>query len=163
MITTYTTYAEIRSILGVSNEEVPDEELSLPIWSLLLDDKLTDLSESVATNFTTLKAIPEVDRTTPQKKFLATASLYASYVVAQELLTALPMFGFKQVTDGKAEQERFDRWDDLKSGVQKGFSAMRLKLRLALAAVDPSYSTPLPVSGTFIVTTGLATDPVTGA
>lgn len=163
MITNYTTYAEIRSLLGVSDEEVPDEELALPIWSLLLDDKLNDLSESVATNFITLKAIPEVDRTAPQKKFLTAASLYSAYAVAQELLTALPMFSFKQVTDGRAEQERFDRWDDLKLGVQKGFSAMRLKLRLALAAVDSSYSTPLPVTSTFIVTTGLSTDPVTGA
>lgn len=162
MITTYTTYAEIRSLLGVNDEEVPDEELSLPIWSLLLDDKLNDLSESVATNFATITLVPEANRSTAEKKFLATASLYASYVVAQELLTALPMFGFKQVTDGKAEQERFDRWDDLKVGVQKGFSAMRLKLRLALAAVDLNYSAPLAVTSTFIVTTGLATDPVTG-
>ena len=158
----YISYAEVRTILGVSDEEVPDEELALPIWSMLLDDKLAAVSESVATNFDTIKLIPEADRTSTQKKFLATTNLYAAYAVAQELLTALPMFGFKSLTDGKAEQERFDRWEDVKAGVNKGANAMRVKLRLALAVVDPNYVLPPPVTMLGIVTTGISTDPVTG-
>jgi hypothetical protein len=162
MITDYTSYAEVRSILGVNDEEVPDEELALPIWSMLLDDKLSAVSDSVATNVTAIEAIPEAERTAAQKKFLATSSMYAAYATAQELLIALPMFAYKKLTDGKAEVERFDRWADLKAGIERGANAMRLKLRLALAAVDPSYLVPAAVTGLFIVSTGIATDPVTG-
>ena len=158
----YISYAEVRTIPGVSDEAVPDDELALPIWSMLLDDKLPAVSESVATNFDAIKLIPEADRTPAQKKFLATTSMYAAYAVAQELLTALPMFGFKSITAGKAEQERFDRWEDVKAGVNKGANAMRVKLRLALAVVDPNYVLPTPVTLLGIVTTGIITDPVTG-
>lgn len=163
MITDYTTYAEIRSILGVSDEEIPDTELELPIWSMMLDQKLEEVSELVAVNRQTVSGTPVENRTPAQIKFQAVSGLYAAYAVAQELLVSLPMFGFKQLTDGKAEIIRFDRWDDLKAGVQKGANAMRVKLRLALAALDPSFSLPPATTSVFIVSTGIATDPVTGA
>lgn len=162
MITNYTTYAEIRSVLGVSDEEITNDELSLPVWSMLLDEKLLEVSGSVATNFTALKLTPEADRTPAQARFLATTSMYVAYTVAKELLTALPMFGFKSLTDGKAQVERFDRWDDLKAGIEKGANAMRLKLRIALATVDPAYSAPAAITSVFISTTGISIDPVTG-
>lgn len=161
MITDYTPYADIRSILGVSDEEVSDTELALPIWSLLLDDKFSDISDSVATNFEAISLIDVASRTTAQTKFMSTASMYAAYAVAQELLVSLPMMGFKRVTDGKAEQERFDRWDDVRMGVEKGANAMRVKLRLALAVIDSTYSVPTAVTRLSILTTGLATDPIT--
>jgi hypothetical protein len=129
---------------------------------MLLDEKLSAVSDSVATSVTAIEAVAEADRTSAQKKFLATTSLYAAYATAQELLTALPMFAFKQLTDGKAEIERFDRWGDVKAGIEKGANAMRLKLRLTLAAVDPSYTAPAAVTNLFIVSTGISTDPVTG-
>jgi hypothetical protein len=162
MITDLTSYAEIRSLLGVSDEEISDDELALPIWSMLLTEKLSAVSDSVSTNFASIGLVPEASRTPAQKKFLATTSMYAAYAVAQELLTALPMFGFKKLTDGKAEIERFDRWEDLKAGIEKGANAMRVKLRLALAAIDPTYAIPTAITSVLIVSTGIATDPVTG-
>jgi hypothetical protein len=161
-ITDYTTYAEIRALLGVSDEEISDAELALPVWSLLLNEKLSDISEAVDTNRKAVALIPAANRTAIQNKFFNVSSLYAAYAVAQELLIALPMFGFSQLTDGKAEIQRFDKWADLKAGIEKGANAMRAKLRLALAALDPSYNIPQAVSNVYIVGTGIATDPVTG-
>lgn len=161
MITDYTSYAEIRSILGVSDDEVADSELALPLWGILLSEKLSDIGDSVDTTYKAIALVPEIARTTQQKKFQATASLYAAYAIAQELLIALPMFGFKRLTDGKAEQERFDRWDDLKLGITRGANAMRVKLRLALSALDATFAVS-SVTGVFVVSTGITTDPVTG-
>lgn len=163
MITQFTTYAEIRSLLGVSDEEVQDSDLAQPIWSSLLEDKLSEISDNIVTLRASIAATPEADRTAAQKKFFAVSGLYAAYVVAQNLLIALPMFGFKQLTDGKAEVQRFDRWADLKAGVEQGVNAMRVKLRLALSAVDSSYTAPTPVTRVIMSRTGIATDPVTGA
>jgi hypothetical protein len=161
-ITDYTSYSDIRALLGVSDEEITDEELDLPVWSLLLSEKLSDISDAVDTNHTAVAEVPTVDRTPEQSKFYNVSSLYAAYAVAQELLVALPMFGFKQLTDGKAQIERFDRWDDLKAGIEKGANAMRVKLRLALAALDPNYTVPQAVGNVYIIGTGISTDPVTG-
>jgi hypothetical protein len=162
-ITDYSTYAEIRALLGVSDEEISDVELALPVWSLLLNEKLSDISTAVGTNHATVALIPAASRTPAQTKFYNVASLYAAYAVAQELLIALPMFGFSQLTDGKAEIQRFDKWADLKAGIEKGANAMRVKLRLALAVLDSSYAIPQAVSNVYIVGTGIATDPVTGS
>ena len=161
-ITDYTTYAEIRALLGVSDEEISDVELALPVWSLLLNEKLSDISEAVDTNRTTVSTIPVASRTPEQAKFYNVSSLYAAYAVSQELLTALPMFAFSQLTDGKAEIHRFDKWADLKAGINKGANAMRVKLRLALAGLDSNYAIPQPLVNVYVVGTGIASDPVTG-
>jgi hypothetical protein len=161
-ITDYTSYAEVRALLGVSDEEIPDTELALPVWAMLLSEKLSAVSDSVDVNRQAITALPAGSRTPAQNKFQAVSSLYAAYAVAQELLVALPMFGFRQLTDGKAQIERFDRWEDLKAGIEKGANAMRVKLRLALATIDPSYTVPQVVRNVYIVGTGIGTDPVTG-
>lgn len=158
----YTSYEQVRAVIGVSDEEVSDEELALTVWATLLTEKLSDISDSVLTKYGEIVAKLPASRTALEVKFYETVRLFSAYCVAQELLVALPMFSFQSVTDGKASQQRFDRWDDIKSGISGNFNVMRNKVRLALASVESSYAVPTAVSKIFIATTGIATDPVTG-
>lgn len=157
----YTSYDQVRAVLGVSSEEVTDSELALPIWWMTLNEKFSDISELVVPNYSTIAAISLGSRTPVQIKFLETAKLFATYAIAEDLLVALPMFGFQSVTDGKASQQRFDRWDDIKIGIQKNVNVLKVKLRVTLAAIDVSYAAPVPVSRTYVASAGIATDPVT--
>lgn len=158
----YTSYSQIRAILGVSEDEITDEELALPIWGMLLNQKFLDISELITAKYSEIFELASGSRTANQVKFFELAKLFAAYAVAQELLVALPMFGFQTITDGKASQQRFDKWDDLKTGIEKSASVMKAKLRLAFATLESSYSAPQPVQRLFIVASGIATDPVTG-
>lgn len=160
MITTYTTYDEVRATLGVSNEEIEDTTLALPIWSTNLDFSLDEFSTALVSTYEAIAAKAENTRTAVEKKIYAGTRLFATYTVADDLLKSLPMFSFKRLTDGKAEAERFDAWKDTKSGVQAGLSAIKLRLQLALSGTS-GYTAPLRNTFRFTSATGLATDPVT--
>ena len=160
MITTYTTYDEVRATLGVSDDEIEDTTLALAIWDTNLDFALDEFSSELVPAYTAIAAKPEGSRTAYEKKVYAATRLFSTYIVANDLLRSLPMFSFKRLTDGKAEAERFDAWKDTKEGVQAGLAAIKLRLELALSKVS-SYSAPIRNSFRFTLSTGLATDPVT--
>lgn len=161
-LTDYTSYDEIRAVLGVSDEEISNTELALPIRLTELEFKLQDVSSVLISTYTTVKAIAEGSRTADQQKFFRLVQFYSAYAVGEELLISQPMFGFKRVTDGKAEAERFDKWEDVKLGVVKGASVAKKRLKLALGALNVGYVTPTIVTTIGIVSTGMA-DPVTGS
>ena len=152
MITTYTTYDEVRATLGVSDDEIVDATLALPIWATNLEFALDEFSAVLVATYETIAVKEESSRTGTR--------LFATYTVAEDLLKSLPMFSFKRLTDGKAEAERFDAWKDTKQGVANGLAAVRLRLQLALSGTS-GYTAPLRNTFRFTSATGLATDPVT--
>jgi len=158
----FTTYDDVRSVLGVSIEELPDETLALDLYyqSLLL--QLDDISASVATNYASISAIAPGSRTTTQKSFYAVTRLFSTYAIATTSLSALTLFAPRQITDGKAAIDRqVDVFQDVKDGVRNGFNALRKRLLAALAAVDLTYTAPALTLVTFATFSGTATDPVT--
>lgn len=161
-ISNYTTYDEIRAVLGVSEEEISNTDLALPVWGTALEMKFEEISDLILTTYDTVSNISESSRTPNQQKFYILTRFYAAYAVGEELLATQPMFSFKRVTDGKAEAERFDKWEDVKSGVIKGASVAKKRLKLALGLLGVGYSAPSEVILVPIVSTGIATDPVTG-
>lgn len=160
MITNYTTYDEIRATLGVSDEEIEDITLALPIWNTNLDFALDEFSSVLVSTYEMIAAKPELSRTATEKKVYAGTRLYATYIIADDLLKSLPMFSFKRLTDGKAEAERFDAWKDTKQGVQNGLAAIKLRLELALGLVA-TYTPPVRNTFRFVTSTGLAVNPIT--
>lgn len=160
MITTYTTYDEVRATLGVSDDEIVDATLALPIWATNLDFAIDEFSSVLVATYETIAAKEESSRTATEKKIYTGTRLFATYTVAEDLLKSLPMFSFKRLTDGKAEAERFDAWKDTKQGVANGLAAIRLRLQLALSGTS-GYTAPLRNTFRFTSATGLATDPVT--
>lgn len=161
ILTDFTTYDEIRAVLGVSDEEIENATLALPMYATELEFALIDIGEDVITEYETIAAIAEGSRTTVQQRYYNVVRLFSSYVVAKSLLTSLPMFGFKSVGDGKADTERFDKWEDVKAGVEAGYTSLLARLKALLQQLDPTYAPPAPVVRNFIVAATLASDPVT--
>lgn len=162
-LTDYTSYAEIRAVLGVSEEELLDADLALQTRLTALESNLLDVSDVMLSTYATIKAIAIGSRTADQQKFFLLTQYYSAYAVGEELLASSPMFGFKRVTDGKAEAERFDKFADLKDGILKAASVARKRLKLALGTLNVGYTAP--ATTTMIPILGIVggTDPVTGA
>lgn len=163
-LTTYTSYAEIRAVLGVSAKELTDVTLALPLYEQVLLQDLDEVSATVAAAYTSVAAIDPGSRTTTQQKLYEITRSFAAYQVASNLLTALPLFAPRAVKDGRAELERqADPYADTKVGV----AAMLSKLKTRLATIEAAYLgapalAALP-SYNLTTSTGLAVDPITGA
>lgn len=158
----YTSYAEVRAVLGVSTTELPDATLALSLYSMHATLALEDIHESLPTDYTTVSALPS--KTAPQQRFVDLVKLYVPYRVAKELLTSLPMFSVKQLSDGRAEFERqADVFADVKDGVDSAISSLKYRLAAVYSALYPANSVTVAAPTlTMVLSTGLATNPVTG-
>jgi hypothetical protein len=101
-LTTYTTYDEVRAALGVDAKELEDATLGLDMYSHGLLAEFEEIHDDIETNFATVDAIDEGTRTSVQARFWRAAKLFAVYAVAKHLLSSLPLFAPKSITDGKA-------------------------------------------------------------
>lgn len=159
-LTTYTTYDEVRAVLGISPEEIPDATLALQIYSTQLDEDLRDVSTDLASTFATINAL--TSPTADQTRFLHLASSFAAYSVAQSLLGGLQLFAPQQITDGKTHQIRVqDPFKDLRENIAGSYTYIKTRLEAAFAVVSPTHTAPDAVTRVFIGSVGLATDPVT--
>lgn len=106
-IVLYTSYDEIRAVLGVNDVELADTTLALGVYANNLSAELEDIDTAVPAKFEEVDAIDETQRTDAQRRFYDNTRLFATYAVAKQLLTSLPMFGPKDVSDSKAAISRF--------------------------------------------------------
>lgn len=162
MLTEYTTYAEVRAALGVSEEEIDDATLELQMYETLLEEDLNGISPLVLTTWAGLDE-DEDARTADEAKFAKRLRLYATYSVAAQLLTSVELFGFLKVADGRASTERRPQAFDTING---NVLAMLVKARAwLLASLDLlAPGTPVTPAGSISWTSSVApaTDPVTG-
>jgi hypothetical protein len=161
-LTTYTSYDEIRAILGVSATELPDSILSLSIYDMHTVLALEDIYIDLPYDFSVVSALPT--KSANQQRFLDLTKLYAPYAIAKELLTSLPMFSVKQLTDGRAG---FMRQDDVQQQLKENIDGALLSLKYRLGAIYTTlYPTKITVVGnnklTLTKISVLGTDPVTG-
>ena len=159
MLTDYTSYNGIRAALGVSDEDLEDATLALPLYSDYLTQELEDIALTLPDTYATTK-----DKATPtaaELRFLKACQLFATFAVAKQLTAALPLFAAKQVTDGKAAVQRFDNpyKDGIKS-INEQYGTMRTRLVAALSSVGTSGSAS--VAPVYFAVVSPATDPVTG-
>jgi dihydroorotase len=113
-ITTYTTYEEIRLVLGLSPKELTDRELSSPMYENILSLAMAELvipsavgSGTTPQIYATVAALAENARTTNQQKFYDLLRLYSAYSIANEVAVALPLRAPKMIADSKASLTRF--------------------------------------------------------
>lgn len=161
-LTDYTTYAEVRAVLGVSTTELPDSILALSIYAMQATLALEDVYVDIPTDYATISALPS--KTVPQQRFVDLVKLYVPYRVAKELLTSLPMFSVKQLSDGRAEfQRQADVFADVRDGVDAAISSLRYRLAAAYKSLFPLNGVTVTAPTlTVTLATGLATNPVTG-
>lgn len=115
-ITTYTSYAVVRAILGVDEYDLPDTVLALDHYAAALERELrltvptvheVGGAGSLLSRFTTISDIDEGGRTAEQAFYLSQIRLFAGQVVARECLTGLSGFMKRTESDGKASGSRF--------------------------------------------------------
>lgn len=164
MLTDYTTYDEIRAVLGVSNKDIQDSTLALALYDRLLLIDLDSLDSTagsgVRTLYTTISGISQGSRTADQQRYYELVQVYSAYSVSNTLLTSLPYFAVQRVTDGRAEAERLsDPYADVKESVPMVLSTLRRRLLSAYTVLGGSVSSTTTRS--YFTATGLATDPVT--
>lgn len=162
MLTSYTTYDDIRSALGVSSDELEDATLGLESWESHLLFELEDVNATLPAAYAGVVAIPTASRTAAQAKFYRATRLFATLAVANALTAALPMFGPKDISDGKATVSRFAdspyRATVTKIKEQYGIAHSRLKQALA----EMSSTAAIIVLRPYMGISSPTTDPVVG-
>lgn len=165
----YTSYDEIRAALGVSDEEVDDGVLGLPLYGNHLGmefNNITDefaLSEDITTTVETIEGVVPATRTKAQRRVLSSVSLFATYAVARHLGTTLPMMAPKSISDGKAVVTRFSDspYKSTLLSVESQYEKARQGLAAALAALNSTTAAQVPL--VFMGVSSPAVDPVTGS
>ncbi len=162
-ITDYTSYAEIRGVLGVSDDELEDTTLSLDVFADNLVMELEGISTSLPDEYATVSDILEDDRTAVQQRFYRLTRLFSTYAVGKQLGSSLPMFGPKDITDGKASISRFadSPYRTVQKEIRDKYDDLRAKLAEAYATL--SYSTATVTRRVMMAGVSLSTDPVTGS
>ena len=161
---TYTTYAAVRAILGVGAKEITDTALALPHLAVQFELEMSDVDSDVGavlTQFTTITAIDAAARTAAQTRLFNIVGLIAGYSVARQLLASAAMFAPKTIEDGAARIDRVaDPFKSLREGVMAGYSTLRTRLAAALLVLVPAADIAAAESRSYMVSTGLGTDPV---
>ena len=108
LVTDYTSYAEIRAVIGVDALELPDATLGLQTFATALYRTLLSITNSSGDTLVALfDAIDPFDMDISEEILYYTIKEYATYVVADACCSGLSMFALKSDSDGKATQSRF--------------------------------------------------------
>jgi hypothetical protein len=158
---TYTTYDDIRAALGVSSDEIEDATLSLSLYELNLTAELEDVDLLLESEYATVAALSS--RTTVQDRFLQAARLFATYAVAYQATTSLPLFSPKDISDGKATVSRYadSPYKEVNKKVEQLYGKYRAKLEAAFAA-STAGSAPSITARPYLSVAVPDSDPVTG-
>lgn len=162
MLTDYTTPDDIRSVLGVTADELEDETLALETWDNLLMFELEDVHAGLPAGYAAVVATEAATRTAVQSKLYRATRMYATLAVANGLTASLPMFGPKDISDGKATVSRFadSPYKPVVAEIRKQYEAARTRLKQAWA--EMSASTATVTARPYFGVAKPTTDPVTG-
>lgn len=155
----YTSYDEVRAALGVSDEELEDVTLALPMYEDRLMADLEDIGADLHALYLATKLV--VGPTAEQTRFLRSARLFATYALAKVLTGTLPMFGLKSMEDGKARGERFaDPYRETVRTINSDYDKWRARLQQAYSALgQPSSGV---TSRPYLAVVSPGSDPITG-
>lgn len=162
MLTDYTTYDDIRSTLGVSDDDIEDATLALETWDNHLQFDLEDVSASLPAGYLAVAAKLEESRTAVESKLYRATRLFATLATARALSASLPMFGPKDFSDGKATVSRFADapYKAVVSKVEKQFEQAKGRLEKAWAEMNATATAV--TSRPYMGVSRPSTDPVTG-
>ena len=156
----FTSYDEIRAVLGVSDEELEDVTLALPIYLQTLEFDLADVHPDAQSLYETTKAATP-SLTSAQQRLLNVTQVFSAYATAKTLLTSIALFAPKRITDGRAETDRVaDPFEALREDVNVGFQTAKTRLLAALAGLGEVVNPA--TSRVYSTTAGLVSNPVTG-
>ncbi len=156
-ITEFTSYADVRAALGVSEDDLEDETLELDLYADMLEVEFEDVSVTFLTTYAAAQATDTP--TEAQARFLKAARLFSTYAIAKHCCDSLPLFAAKQVTDSKAGVQRFDNSiRDVVKSINDKYGVLRMRLSNAMGAlVAPSLVTSAKV---YLAVASPSNDPI---
>ena len=132
-VTDYTSYAEVRAVIGVDAIELPDSTLALSVFASALQRALRGFSDADGKTLVAYFDEIDPDTATDDEEYLYyTIKEYATYIVADACCSGLSMFALKSDSDGKATQTRFSSEATFKDVVKN----IRQKLASLTGALD---------------------------
>lgn len=162
MLSPYTTTEQVRALLGVSDEELTDETLNLPVYEHGLQFELQKVSEGLPALFTTLKDKPQLS--SAEDRLVKSVEYYCAIEGAVQAGSSLALVAPKRMTDDKSGFERFSDspYRDVLERLQLKLIGARGALIRALESLTgATISEPVSVATQFVaVKRGY--DPVTG-
>ena len=157
---TYTTYDEVRAVLGVSDEELADVTLELPLYEQQLVLELESVYDSLPSMYIAIRTLDPASRTTKEQKLFDIVQVFSAYATGKILLVSAPRFAPKRITDGRAEVERVaDPFATLRDDLEQTLITLRARLLAALVALDVVFTPATP--RVYFGTAGLFTSPIT--
>ena len=163
MLADYTSIASVRSILGTTERELPNEFLSDELFEMALLDELVVISETVAAG-TDLAgeflALPSSTTTSEEAEFFRGMKLFASHFIALKCLSAVPELSPVMITDSKATMKKDKA--DAAARIAASASKYRRRLQEVGAAFLGLAAPAAPVSDLLSVSSP-GFDPVVGA
>lgn len=161
-ITSFTTFNDIRAVLGVSSDEIEDATLSLDIFELNLTSELEDIGLALVSDYSTVAEL--TTRTAVQERFYQATRLFSAYAVAFQATGSLPLFSPKDISDGKATVSRYadSPYKEVIKKVTAQYEKFKLKLEKAYADFGSNSAPSRTVLPFFNVASG-ARDPVTNS
>lgn len=159
----YTSPDDIRAVLGVSDEELEDTTISLPVYTLTLEAELRDIGPSLPAALEVVRAKDSGLRTDDETWLLKTAQLFVTFSIARQLTTGLPLFSPKEITDSKASVVRFasNPYADTIAMVREQFAVNQSRLSTAFRAVETVPA--ILAAPVYLLVSSPSVDPVTGA
>lgn len=162
-ISLYTTYDDVRAILGVSDKELEDAALGQRVYADSLELDLIEIGATLPEFITQTEAIHLASRSFEQRQFLRLVEQFATYSVARKAGSALAMSP-KTVSDGKASFSRFadSPYKQTLELIDREYYRLRAMLAAAFGALIGAADAP---SGPprYMVGARAAIDRVTGS
>lgn len=159
----FTSTSEVRGVFGVSDEELEDATINLEHYRLQLQEELHRIHSGLEAAFTAMSAKGD-QRTDVEQVVWRRTRVFATYAVARVLLVALPMFGVKDVSDGKATFSRFadSPYKATAEAIQEQYRVARAAVVEAIPLVGLQGASVVGIP-TLIASAAPASDRVTGA
>lgn len=156
-ITDYTSYAEVRSTVGMSEDTLPDSVLALEVYANTLELALDSVTIAEAALNPIKTKFLDLDSTTDSTPYNLTR-LFSTYTVALEVAVSLSMRAPKTLSDSKVVLTRFSpeaTWQDV-------ITAVKEKLGQIKDDLESIGATTTKVANPYINAVKPAYDPVTG-
>ena len=163
-ITDIVLHAELRAALGVSDDELPEDVLSLEMYRLNLNAEIQAVSSDLEAAYVVVSKIEEKDRSAKEQTLFMATALFGLYAVALHLTESLPIFSPKTISDGKATFSRYSDspYKETIASIKARYAARKEALIEALAEYEGTTATAVELPA-YLGVSSPDTDPVTGS
>lgn len=153
-VTDYTSYDSVRAVLGVTDLELPDVTLGLPLFSHKLDKALSSVSgvyapdteeRTLAGHYTYINGLEAP--TDDQALLFGLIAVYSTYLVGAAAGGSLSMLAPKTISDGKALRTRFSAESTFQDTMRSVYNELQSTKQAILEYLDEDFTSGLTYVG----------------